>query len=143
MSNLFSWLASTIATSAVEFEYTGEGSVPKNVTRVKFHSAVTEVGDEAFLGCRKLKEVVLNEGLQKIGRRSFQRCESLDNIRLPSSVTEIGGHAFLGCSNLRDVVLNEGIQKIGERAFGRDCSSLECIKFPSTVTEVGDYAFNG
>ena len=48
------------------FEYTGKGQrVPKDVVSVKFHPTVIEVEEEAFEDCRQLKEVVLNEGLQK------------------------------------------------------------------------------
>ena len=49
-------------TSEVEFEYTGKDEdVPKDVTIVRFHSSVTEVGDNMFEECRQLQKVVLNE----------------------------------------------------------------------------------
>ncbi|KAL7523814.1 hypothetical protein ACHAXR_000342, partial [Thalassiosira sp. AJA248-18] len=115
---------------AGEFEYTGKGSVPNDVTRVKFHSSVTEVGKEAFLGRENLKEVEFNEGLQKIGVSSFLCCISLDSIRFPSTVTEVGIGAFSGCAVLKGVELNEGLQKIGWGAFSK-CRSLDSIRFPS------------
>ncbi|KAL7529432.1 hypothetical protein ACHAXR_002965, partial [Thalassiosira sp. AJA248-18] len=114
--------------------------VPKNVTRVKFRSTVTEVDDATFQHCRNLKEVVLNEGLRKIGASAFGNCKLLGSIRLPSTVTEVGKKAFGFCISLMHVVLNEGLQKIGIVAF-HDCSSLERIKLPSTLTEVGNGTF--
>jgi len=88
--------------SRIEFEYTGHETVPKDVTHVRFHSNVREVpgyeyddNDElidheyAFLGCTELKEVVLNEGLRKIGKHAFRDCTSLKRIEFPSSLTEI------------------------------------------------------
>ncbi|KAL7526825.1 hypothetical protein ACHAXR_001669 [Thalassiosira sp. AJA248-18] len=122
------------------FEYTGEASVPKYVTRVKFLPAVTEVGEETFSGCDELKEVELNEGLLKIGIRAFSGCESLDSIRFPSTITEVGEEAFSSCDRLKEVELNEGLLKIGEGAF-YSCPSLHSIRFSSTITEVGEEAF--
>jgi len=63
--------------TSVVFEYTGieeKDDVPRNVTIVRFHSSVTELGDCMFDECRQLKEVVLNEGLWKIGRNAFYGC---------------------------------------------------------------------
>ncbi|KAL7526777.1 hypothetical protein ACHAXR_001648, partial [Thalassiosira sp. AJA248-18] len=116
-----------------EFEYTGERLVPKDVTRQGWHN-------NAFIGCKRSKVVVLNEGLQDIGRRSFYNyiahrsslVTSLESIKLPStvilSVIEVGNYSFWGCKNLKEVVLNEGIQKIGGEAFSY--SSLENITLP-------------
>ena len=125
----------------VVFEYTGKGCVvPKDVTIVRFHPTVTEVENEAFHCCRQLKEVVLNDGMQKIGVSAFQYCTSLSSITLQSTVTEIGGYAFRDCTNLREVILNERLQKIGFGAF-QYCTSLSSITIPSTVTEIGSYTF--
>ena len=59
------------------FEYTGEGqSIPKDVISVRFHPDVIEVEHGAFFDCRDLEKVVLNEGLQRIGRCAFYNCHS-------------------------------------------------------------------
>ncbi|KAL7531135.1 hypothetical protein ACHAXR_006095 [Thalassiosira sp. AJA248-18] len=76
-----------------------------------------------------LKEVVLNEGLQKIGGLAFYDCSWLENIKFPPTLIEVGDDVFRGCKRLKVVVLNEGLQKIiGDRAF-QGCSSLENIHF--------------
>ena len=87
-----------------------------------------------------MREIILYEGLQKIGDGAFPGCISLQSIKLPSTVTEIGDHAFNGCWYLREVTLNEGLQKIGEDTF-RGCSSLESVTLPSTVVDIDDDAF--
>ena len=127
----------------VEFEYTGEGCVvPKDVTILRFHPSVVEVESHAFQFCNKLREVIFNNGLQKIGTYAFDDCiSSLVSITFPSTLTEIGYWAFRDCRNLRRVILNEGLQKIGWQAF-YNCKSLRSITIPSTVTEIGGYAFN-
>ena len=56
----------------VVFEYTGKGcSVPKNVTIVRFHPSVVYVDSESFRNCEQLREVVLNEKLQKFGEAAI------------------------------------------------------------------------
>ena len=125
----------------VEFEYTGKGCmVPENISSVRFHPSVTEIEYCAFIYCKQLREVMFNDGLKKIGQRTFYDCESLSSIILPSTVAEIGSHAFSFCNNLRELVFNEGLRNIEQFAFYR-CSSLASIKLPSTVTEIGDAAF--
>ena len=130
-------------TSEVVFEYTGfEDEVPEDVTCVHFHSSVPEVAEEMFKNCWQLKKVILNEGLQKIGNRSFYECRSLESITLPSTVLEVGSFAFYYCCNLAEIVLNEGLKEIGKSAF-YGCISLKSITLPSTITEVGAYCFSG
>ncbi len=41
-----------------------------------------------------LEKVKLNEGLERIGRFSFQDCESLREILIPSTVKELGDGIF-------------------------------------------------
>ena len=130
-------------TSEVEFEYTGteeREDVPKDVTIVRFHSSVTEVGDHVFRDCERLNKVIFNEGLKKIGCESFYECRSLESVTLPSTVIEIGSYAFQWCRSLKEVVLNEGLQTIGKNAFF-NCEELKHINLPSTVTDIGDSAF--
>lgn len=58
-------------TSDEVFQYTGSETVPKNVTIVHFHCSVVNLEDETFSVCTKLREVVLNNGLQTIGAGAF------------------------------------------------------------------------
>ena len=129
--------------SEVVFEYTGreeQKDIPKDVTIVRFDSSAEEVGESMFKGCEQLKKVVLNEGLKKIGFRSFYYCNKLVHLNLTSTLLKISERAFYNCVNLREVVFNEGLQTIGDYAF-YNCKLLESIRLPSTVTEIGDSAF--
>ena len=64
---------------------------------------VTEIGDNAFRDCVKLKEITLPNSVSFIGTKAFFRCTNLSNITIPVSVEEISPGAFDGCSALRDV----------------------------------------
>ncbi|KAL7528088.1 hypothetical protein ACHAXR_002260, partial [Thalassiosira sp. AJA248-18] len=60
-------------------------------------------------GCSNLREVVLNEGLEKIGQYSFN-CKSLESIKIPSTVSEVGFFFVL-------LQVNEELKKIERGAF--------------------------
>ena len=77
-------------TSNEVFEYMGnEQSVPEDVVRVVFHPGVVKVDSGVFCRCRKLKEVVLNEGLKKLENQVLFGCESLEHITLCPQLSPI------------------------------------------------------
>ena len=87
-------------------------------------------------------EVVLNDGLQKIGQYAFVRCTSLPSITIPSTVTEVGGAAFCDCSNLREVILHGVPRVMGKNAF-ISCTSLERFAFPTISTRLDNLIHTG
>jgi len=105
---------------------------------IKIPSTVTDIHKEAFIGCHKLKEVVLCEGLLNIGEYAFCRCTSLERIKIPSTVSIISEGAFKLCEALKKIELNEGLLEIGEFAFYECCFSD--INFPSTVKTISSWA---
>lgn len=58
----------------------------KDVTSLKY----------IFIGCKKLSEVVLPDGLQVIEDSAFEGCNSLEDIYIPNTVTDIGARTFKG-----------------------------------------------
>ncbi|MGC7169753.1 leucine-rich repeat protein [Metamycoplasma hominis] len=115
------------------------GYLDKKTSKVTIPNNVKEIGDCAFSGCRNLKEVILNEGLEKIGAWAFEDTK-IESITIPSSIKEIGDNAFYGCKNLKEIILNEGLEKIGYEAF-RD-TNIDSITIPSSVKEIGEGALS-
>ncbi|RAW47479.1 hypothetical protein DQW92_01280, partial [Metamycoplasma hominis] len=68
----------------------------KKTTKVTIPGLVKKIGERAFYGCIYLWEVILNEGLEKIGAEAF-RDTNIKSITIPGSVKEIGERAFSGC----------------------------------------------
>ena len=85
-------------------------------------STLFEIEEQTFMGCTNLRQVVLNEGLQKIGRGAFNGTR-LRSITFPSSLINVCDDAFRDCKSLRTLVLNKGLQKIEKSAFD-GCSNL-------------------
>lgn len=48
----------------------------------------------------QLDEIVLNDGIKKLGNYAFWNFRNLKNIIIPESVTNIGESAFHGCTAL-------------------------------------------
>jgi len=89
----------------------------------------------AFHRCTNLRDVVLTNGLQRIGQYAFSGCSSLVNITIPSTLVEIGHNAFSRCTSLREIVIHNEEVLIGDYAFV-GCILLEMFKFPSLSTRL-------
>ena len=105
-------------------------------------SHVRHVGFAAFAQCKSLTGVVLPRSIETIGQSAFMGCERLRDMRIPSSVTNIGGAAFANCLTLTSVVVRARIEKIpGSMCSG--CYGLKYVELPYGVSEVDDGAFCG
>lgn len=74
-------------------DYSGRVVIPATVTYNGTTYNVTEIGEYVFREC-PVTEVILPEGLKKIGRSQFWGCDNLKSITIPRTVTEIGFDAF-------------------------------------------------
>ncbi len=54
-------------------------------------STVKVIGEQAFIACYSLKDVVIEEGVEKIEDGAFRDCKEIESIVIPSTVTEIIG----------------------------------------------------
>jgi hypothetical protein len=70
-------------------------------------SVCGDIGDSAFEGCTKLRNVGLKDGVTKIGKRAFANCKNLKSLTIPRTVISIEPDAFVG-SGLKQVTVNRG-----------------------------------
>jgi len=80
--------------------------------------------------CESLSEVILEEGIEKIGDGAFEGCSALSRIVIPSTVREIESRAFADCTSLSEVVIKGKLTTIEREAFkgiGRDCESVSIV----------------
>ncbi len=68
-------------------------------------------------------EVVIPDGVKKIGSSAFERCKNLKSITIPDSVTSIGESAFAECTNLKSIIIPDSVTSIGEDAF-ENCDNI-------------------
>lgn len=120
--------------------YSGEVTIPAQVTYEGVTRAVTRIGNNAFNNCQNLTRVVIPQGVKSIGNFAFKHCSSLKSISIPSSVTSIGYRVFSGCKGLTSVTLSNQLTEIPILAFV-GCSGLTNVVIPASVKSIGDAAF--
>ena len=87
-----------------------------------------------------IHEVVIEDGVTRIGDNAFFNCQNIEKITIADSVQPIGVEAFYCARPLQEVKLPEGLERIEDQAFAY-CSSLTMVLFPSTVRHIGSQAF--
>ena len=66
-----------------------------------------EILPYSFYGATDLVEIVIGEGVKKIGHDAFARCTSLSKVTLPSTLEIIGARAFIDCDNIDAVTISD------------------------------------
>ncbi len=98
------------------------------------------IDDHAFCSCKSLREIVLPEDVQYIGKWAFEYCESLATVTIPRGVSIINEGTFLECSELENIELPNGLEIIDDFAFC-GCIFLDKVLIPETVSFIGNDAF--
>lgn len=60
---------------------------------------VTEIGDGAFSELKAIN-IVLSDGVKKIGSNAFSNCTRLTRLQIPTTLEEISDNAVEGCSDI-------------------------------------------
>lgn len=104
---------------------------------------VSSIGDFAFTGQSKLREVNLPRGLNKIGLNAFANCTNLLSMSIPDGVEEIGANTFANDSRLNAVSFgqNSKLKTIGNLAF-QNCGLFN-FELPISLENVNGSAFAG
>ena len=138
---------------------------------------VKSIGDDVFRGF-SFYSVELSSSIQSIGDNAFCGCYRLKNIKIPASVTRLGTSVFYGCDHLEEIeseslrypaedgvlfkVADDGkrilvrypsdregkhytipndVVEIEEHAFAK-CLNLKSIRIPKTVRKIGSGVFD-
>ncbi len=101
---------------------------------------VTDIGKEAFYGCRSLENITVPDSVTSIGEGAFKYCTNLKNITLSNNLTSIGAYTFFSCESLESITIPEKVTIIDFGLFEK-CTSLKSVKIPNSVTTIAEYAF--
>ncbi len=105
---------------------------------------ITEIPNEQFRDhnsrMHNFHQVILPEGLTRIGEHAFQNTE-VEEVNFPSALKEIAYYAF-GGTLLKTALIPESVETIGTYAF-KDCHSLVEVSYPAGLAYIPDYCFNG
>ena len=112
-----------------------------DIRKLIIPSTVKRLGDRAFKGCYRLREVVFEAGsqLETIGRSCFNSCD-IERMTIPRSVRDIGNGAFDGCRRLCSLAFEDGsqLERVGRGALLRTPLEDEKGLFPRTARADGD-----
>lgn len=120
-------------------KYTGMDPKPR-IENAYNGKPVTEIADETFFNCVRLKSVVIPDSVKAIGRSAFEGCTSLTSITIPENVTKIGESAFRNCSGLSSITIPSSITKLRQNTL-EGCTSLVSVDLPNSVTTIGKAVF--
>jgi tetratricopeptide (TPR) repeat protein len=101
---------------------------------------VTKIGRYAFYNCNSMRSLSIPDSVTAIDEYAFYNCNNLKSITFPDSIKSIAGHAFYNCNGLVDVVLPNCLTELSRYLFYA-CNSLSCVKIPNSVQKISSYAF--
>lgn len=126
------------------------------ITAVKIHDGVQNVGTYIFEEYDRLETVEIGEGILAIGKYSFNFCNNLRSVRIPESLRRIDEQAFFMCPLLTDVQISDaslwcGIEFMSDHAnplcngadLLADGEIVTEVTVPDFVTTLGNFQFYG
>lgn len=118
----------------------------QKVSQMTFND-VTEFNTASTHGFRhdsSIKSVSIPEGVERLKRSMFYKCEQLETVILPTTLKFIDDFVFYGCEKLTSVSLENctALEYVGTSAF-EGCVSLVQIRIPSSTVEIEAAAFLG
>ena len=130
---------STLAITEIgQYAFANFDYVPKT-EEDEISEEVPETTKMWYLGDNTIEEVIIPEGVEKIGRFAFANLTALKRVVLPSTLTTIDYGAFAGCISLVSVEGIGNVKFINEKAF-MDCNISGAITLTEGVA-LGEYAF--
>lgn len=93
-----------------------------------------------FYNCKKLRRIIVPEGVSFIPNGIFMQANYLREVELPTTLTQIQNNAFRGCESIRSIIIPDGVTSIGSHAF-QNCTALSSIEFPSSLQSLGAEVF--
>ena len=110
-----------------------------SVTAVTIGSNVTQIANNAFMGC-PITSITIPNTVSSIGNGAFAYCYQLTSATIPNTVTVLEGYIFYDCP-LSSFDIPNTVTSIGDSAFGN--SLLTEVTIPASVTYIDKSAFNG
>lgn len=119
-----------------EFHY------PMSLTTIDYSNVYGYYESYIFTDCKKLREIIVPEGVTTIPACLFDRANYVRRFSLPSTLKTIERNAFSRCTAITTIDFPEGLEIVGRGAF-YCCTYLENALLPDSVSIIGREAFRG
>ena len=118
----------------------GKEAICKKIKSVIIEDGVTSIGDYSFSLCSSLVEVTIANSVESIGMDAFSICSALPRITIPNNVKSIKASAFCGCEALTKIDIPNSVTFIDYYAFSM-CNSLAEVNLPNNIETLPDIVF--
>lgn len=105
-------------------------------------TSMETIPEQAFLGCKNLREITVSPQLKEIGKEAFRECSALEEIFLPSTVTAVGDGAFRCCTSLNGIYFTGNAPSFGKDVFLNVGPSFTIYFLNGTTGFEGEYFQN-
>ncbi len=119
------WAYTTDAQTVTILGYTGTGtalSVPTEIDGLP----VTAIGTSALAGYKKVRSIIIPEGVTFIDNLAFSFCSQLASVQLPETLTKIGSSVFYACS-LTHLEIPRNLAEIPANCFFSNASLTNIV----------------
>lgn len=103
------------------------------ILSISLPTALTHIGDAAFVYCSNAKVINIPENVIDIGTNAFSAC-GFKEVKIGASVKVIKAQAFHGCIQLQSIYIPSSVDSIGSEAF-LGCSKLKEVH----ITDLGKW----
>ena len=116
--------------SALTSIIVAEGN-PRYDSRMNCNAIIETATNTLIRGC---SQTIIPESVTEIGKDAFKGCRSLTSLIIPDNVTSIGMCAFRLCVSLKSITIPASVKSVGDGAFDM-CQSLISITFQGTIAQ--------
>ena len=120
----------------LNYIYSKEG-----VTAINFLGTPKEIGNQAFRGCRVLREIEIPQGVESLGQAVFADCDTLASVSIPDQMKEIPAYFFMNCKELTNFVFPSQVESINYEAFMNCAKLTDLTNLPAGLKVIGPSAF--
>ena len=112
--------------------------IPSGLKTITIGSGIFFVRENAFYGCNKITDVVMENGISQIRGNAFYGCLGIVNIVIPNTVTYIAPRAFYAFGSA-EIVIPDSVTNIGDEAFR--AAKFETLVIGKGVKKLGKNVF--
>ena len=147
--NLSNFTAEVTATPNGVAKYSGDITIPSEVTYEDVSYAVTSLGDQCLSHCPDLTSITIPASVTSLGSINFEYCSGLERISVESgntvydsrdncnAIIETATNTLIsGCKN---TTIPSSVTRLGDDCFFG--SGLTSITIPASVTSIGRGCF--
>lgn len=126
------YIDTDIPAAETDFNLFFNGAVPDTLETVVITRG--EIASLAFVDSGKIKNIILEESVKKVGAGAFEDCKSLKTVEVKGAAY-IGHFAFYGCTGLTSVFFNDDVT-VNTSGIFYDCGGLYELTLSAKTAEV-------